>query len=211
VADQRREREPGADDGARAGSYARRVAAPWRVLAAVFLVAGLTTAWDASAGPFAPEFHLQSTGFEHGVGGAPAPVDLHALRGKVVVIDLMAVSCEACRNVTDNVLHPLWREFGQRPDFAMVSIDAWADPETGSGTTMENWASLVAWQSEHNATWPHALDTDHVWRKYDALALPRLVVAGPAGRILFDVLGEAHLPDVRQAVDAALRPLAGAP
>lgn len=160
--------------------------------------------WDAAyAEQSAPEFQLQTTGYLAGGGAAPASVRLSDYRGDVLVLDLMAVSCTSCRVVTQEVLLPLHDRYGDRDDFAILSVDTWADPATGTswGETTEE---VVALQQREGAPWPHALDTDRMYVKYAALQLPKVVVIDPEGRIVYEATGKPSLDDVDRAVTASL-------
>jgi hypothetical protein len=182
----------------------------WAVLVcALAVLAALDLASPQHARVAAP-FSLRTTGYEDGVQGEPRTVSLADYRGRVLVLDLMAVSCEACRVQVAQVLRPLWDVHGRDARFAMLSVDTWADPATwGSGLAdvavgIETESALVGHQRELGLAWPHALDTDGVWRSYDAVALPRLVVVAPDGHMALDAHGLSALPDVERAVAASL-------
>ncbi len=176
------------------------------VLAAVLVVtlAGVAVYRSGlQAVPEAPEFTLTSTGYENGTYGNATLFSLSDYRGQTVLIDFMAIACESCRHVERNVLEPLWQEKRNQTDFVLLSIDTWADPETGQdfvfgGETTER---LAAFQEQHDHDWRHAIDTDDVWQKYNAIALPKLAVIGPEGQIIDEWTGQPALEDVRAAVE----------
>ncbi|MEK6985950.1 MAG: cytochrome c biogenesis protein CcdA [Candidatus Thermoplasmatota archaeon] len=187
------------------GAYDNRVIGLWLVLALLLAWPAASSAWSAfhTVRP-APDFALVSTGLEDGVEGAPVAFSLHDYRGKTVVLDLMAVACLACRDVTRDILIPLAAEHRARDDFAILSVDTWADPETGSswgGETAENLREL---QRRENAPWRHALDTDQVWLKYSAITLPRVVVVDSTGQVVFDQVGVPDSGAVEAAVATSL-------
>lgn len=151
----------------------------------------------------APAFTLTSTGYENGTFGNATEFSLSDYRGQTVLIDFMAIACESCRHVERNVLEPMWRELRHEPDFVLLSIDTWADPDTGQdflfgGETTER---LAAFQQDHGHDWRHAIDTDDVWQKYNAIALPKLAVIGPEGQIIAEWTGQPAIEDVRAAVE----------
>ena len=136
------------------------------------------------------------------VGAGNATVDLSAMRGKVVVLDLMAVNCAACRTLTKGVLHPLWDENANRTDFALWSVDVWAGLPGQAG---ESAADLAQLQADEGSPWPHALDNGTVYGAYKPYALPELLVLDTDGRIVFQA-GAPDLPSlasVRAAVASA--------
>lgn len=149
----------------------------------------------------APDFTLTSTGYENGTEGEPVTFSLADYRNKTVLIDFMAVSCTSCRIVTEHVLRPLHAELGNRSDFVILSIDAWAKPDPAKVWPGETREELVGLQKEEGVPWRHALDTDDVVTKYQAQSLPKLVVVGPEGQIVKEWgIGSPSLGKVRAAV-----------
>lgn len=189
----------------------RARAAAWKTafaLSAFLLVGGLaiggSAAWRSlhEVRP-APAFTLTDTGLRDGVLGEPTEFSLSDYAGKTLVLDMMAVSCTACRVVADDILAPLQAEFGDRTDFAIVSIDTWADPNAVGGLR-ETGEELLRLQDEHGYSWRHALDTDDAYRKYTAIQLPKLIVVDGSGQIVFEGQGHPARSEVRDAVMASL-------
>ncbi len=160
---------------------------------------GLTTVAEA------PAFTLTSTGYENGTLGDPVTFSLSDYEGRTVLIDFMAIACTSCRLVEREVLEPIWDERRHDDAFALVSIDTWADPESGAASFGgETDARLVAFQQEHDHDWRHALDTDKVYRKYDAIALPKIAVIGPEGQLVEEWTGQPRLSEVEAAIERSL-------
>lgn len=182
----------------------------WLLL--VFLLAipaGTTLYHAARATTPAPSFQLTSTGYEDGHQGDPITFSLQDYRGKTLVLDLMAVSCTACRYVTEDVLKPIQARFGARPDFAILSVDAWTDPAVSGDPALgysggESAQALVELQRQTGVPWRHAPDTDHVWQKYSAIALPRIVVIDARGNVILDHQGAPTRAQVERAVEQGL-------
>jgi len=181
----------------RTGAYDMRSLAPWVTLLLVLLLVAAATALTPKARAAAPDFQVTSTGVEDGAWQGPVAFALSDYRGRTVVLDFMAVACTPCRAVTNETLKPIWAEFGGRPDFAMLSIDTWADPEVPGWQTRERLARL---QNETGVPWRHALDTDRAWSKHDAVALPKVVVVDRWGRIAYASEGEVDTDSVAAAV-----------
>ncbi len=120
--------------------------------------------------------------------GNATEFSLSDYRGKTVLLDFMAVTCDACRHVERNVLVPLWHEKQNESDFVLLSIDTWADPDSGQGFAFggETRERLIEFQMESGHDWRHALDTDDVWQKYSAVAIPKLAVVGPEGQLIIN-------------------------
>lgn len=190
----------------RTGAYDPRSLAPWLLLLLLVASAAVGSALAPKARAEAPEFRLTSTGVEGGGWTGPATFTLSQQRGRVVVLDLMAVRCTPCRAVTDEVLLPLWREVGSRQDVAFLSVDVWTDPRVAAFVPgIETEEALRRLQNETGVPWRHALDTDLVWQSYHAgEGLPKVVVVDRWGRIAAAWSGEVRLDEVRASVLAEL-------
>jgi cytochrome c biogenesis protein CcdA len=192
-------------------AYRNRSWGMWLLLAILLCVPAAASLYHAArADTPAPAFGLTSTGYENGKLGDPVAFSLADYRGRTVVLDLMAVACTACRYVTQDVLKPLQAEHGARADFAILSVDTWADPAvsgdpklgfTPGGETRE---ALIALQRQAQVPWRHALDTDQVWLKYSAVTLPRILVIDGQGRIVMDHQGAPARAEVERAVQESL-------
>lgn len=156
----------------------------------------------------APSFALSSTGYENATFSTPVNFTLEDYRGKTLVLDFMAVSCASCRIVTDEVLKPLQAEYGDRSDFAILSVDVWALDSLGqaAGETEEG---LVALQQRENTTWRHALDTEGLIQRYGAIGIPLLTIIDPTGGIVYQNNRLPQLDDVEPAVQASLSGTSG--
>lgn len=176
------------------------------VLVAVLVISGAAAVWAWNAyrttPESAPDFTLQSTGYENGTLGEPVTFNLTDYRGQVVLLDFMAVSCSSCRIVTDEIVKPLHAEYGG-DGLAVLSIDVWA------GNYGESRESLIGLQKEENTTWRHALDTDEVMRKYGAYALPQIGVVDKEGDLAYFAAGIPPKGEVEAAVTVALRDESG--
>ena len=173
----------------------------------LLLIAGASWFALRSRTEEAPQFRLQS------VGPGNETLDLTAARGKVVVLDLMAVNCAACKTLTIDVLKPIWAEYGAgqagnasggaAPDVLLWSIDVWAG---GLGESAEDLAAL---QATEGSGWPHALDDGTVFGHFQPDGLPKLAVIDPEGRITYYAgvgavdLDLPRLAAVQEAIEAA--------
>ncbi|HLF16231.1 MAG TPA: hypothetical protein VI796_02225, partial [Candidatus Thermoplasmatota archaeon] len=119
-------------EGGHTASYRNRTLGMWVVLLLSLGAFAGATGWQALHHPTeAPGFTLASTGYEGGAQGDPVRFSLADYRGRVLVLDLMAVACAPCRTVTEEVVKPLAEGHGGDPRFAILSVDTWADPATG--------------------------------------------------------------------------------
>lgn len=170
------------------------------ILVIALLIPAAITGWDAlQAEGRAPQITLTTTGYMEG-SNQTEPLTFtfpDDFEGQTVVLDFMAVNCASCRFVTPRVLAPLEEEYGNRSDFQILSIDGWA------GRAGETTETLIGWQKEEHAPWPHALDTDGAMQKYSVIGLPTLLVVNPAGDIVFTHNGVASKDHVEAAVLAS--------
>jgi cytochrome c-type biogenesis protein len=176
----------------------------WFVLLLVIALPAGYAVWQAQFGyERAPDFTLTSTGYENFSEGEPVTFSLSDYRGKTVLLDMMAVLCESCRVLTDVVLRPVYEEFGDDPNFVLLSIDTWADPDTGYALG-ENERDLIHLQKSEQLAWRHAMDSDDVWRKYSAVRLPKIVIVDGEGRIVYERGGIPDADAVKAVIAASL-------
>lgn len=176
----------------------------WLAVVAIGLIAGtgLLAFALAPRTEVAPDFSLTSTSWENGTTIAPVNFTLADYRGQVVVLDFMAVACTSCRIVTREVLEPLHAE--GLANVTILSIDTWADPRSGNWFGGETEETLMRLQQEDGLPWRHALDSDRVFEKYSASALPKLVIVDPDGGIAFATKIDGGMPTLTQVRAAAL-------
>jgi peroxiredoxin len=120
--------------------------------------------------------------------GQPAPTfalvtldgdafDLAAQRGRVVVLSFWATWCPPCREEIPH-LEKLWRELGG-DGLSMVAL-----------AREEDEATVRAFLETTTMSYPVACDTDRsVYALYAERFIPRTVVVGPDGTILFQSSG----------------------
>lgn len=172
------------------------VAAPLVTLLVIGgVLGGAYYAWNQAHRPAtAPVVHLTSTGFENGQDVPPVNITLADYHGRTVLLDFMGVSCTACRFVEKDVLRPVYAQYGNRTDFAILSIDAWA------GFAGEGKDELVQFQRNQHLPWRYALDTDQALTKFGGFGIPKLVLIDPDGKIVMDTDGEATFAKVDTAI-----------
>ena len=146
-------------------------------------LAGCTGTAPREVGPLvgniAPVFEVQ-------------PVDnvsawnLTAHRGQVVLLDLMGVNCEPCRQAMPHLL-AVAGAHANDTRFAMVSVDmASVYPGLGASNVQE----IHNFRREFNATWPFAPDPGTVGQGFEPIALPTMVIIDGEGIIRFKAGGK---------------------
>ncbi|NHJ14637.1 MAG: TlpA family protein disulfide reductase [Candidatus Thorarchaeota archaeon] len=95
---------------------------------------------------------------------------LHSLRGKFLVIDLMATWCTSCESQNSDFL-TLRENLGDSIEIISLSVDV-------SETT----SMLADYAEDRNLPWPHGLDTNSVFANYfNVRYVPSTVVIDNSG------------------------------
>ena len=124
-------------------------------------------------------------------------------RGKVVLLDVMGVSCSACRQQMPELL-ALHDAFRDDPAFEMVSLELGA---TFPGWGAESDAEMRAFSEEWGMPWEIAAATDasRLARDYRIVILPTLVVIDPEGRVHAQARGDRYSLEELKALVAGAR------
>lgn len=162
---------------------ARKAFGLFMILMAILCMA---TAVPTSAAPKAPNFELTDTDGNNWT--------LRQFEDKkVVLIDLMAITCESCKIVEKNLqnIYPKYKD-----DVFFISIDVWSQIDTVE--------DLRAYKSDHDVPWPMALDTDEVLTKYAADSIAKVVIVDLRNRAVFENTGVTDESTLRTELDKAL-------
>jgi cytochrome c-type biogenesis protein len=181
-----------------------RAAAVLIVLA--LAIGGGYVAWQGlkESGEQAPDFTIATTGYEDSNFTPPWNFTLSDHAGKVILLDMMAVHCPGCDILAQEVLTPLYAEYGNRTDFVLLSVDVWASPAANQGIGGETNADIIDFQQRYNFQWPHAQDTDGVFSKYSTVPIPMLVLINKEGNIVMEKRGQPALEFVTDRIELAL-------
>lgn len=122
--------------------------------------------------------------------------NLTTMKGKVVIVDLMATWCVPCIAQMKhlNVVRDAYRE----EDVMILSID------TDRSETME---MLEAWMERNDARWPYAFDTDRVSQKLELRILPKIVIISPESQIVFETQGESYPAAMARVINRYAEPI----
>jgi peroxiredoxin len=144
-----------------------------------------TAAFRPIVGAAAPDFTLKDP--------AGSEVNLHALLGKVVVVDFWASWCGPCRESMPE-LQSIHQQM-EKDGVAVLGLNGGETAET-----------VAAFAKETGYTFPLLLGTEpEVAAKYFVEAYPTTIVIGRDGRIAYQSSGFAGPGRVRAAVEAALK------
>lgn len=121
--------------------------------------------------------------------------NLTTMKGKVVIVDLMATWCVPCIAQMDHL--NTVRDAYSEEDVMILSID------TDRSDSME---MLDAWMERNNARWPYAFDSDGVAQKLGLRILPKIVIINPESEIVFETQGEAYPAAMARVINRYAEP-----
>lgn len=137
------------------------------LIVVILIVAGISLVVGeifASGAQQAPDFTLKDTDGK--------TVSLLSLRGKIVLLDLMATWCPICKKETE-VLKAVHAKY---PNINIVSISI--DKTEGND-------QLIKYKNDYGADWTFASDTDNLIEKYQVSEIPKLVLIDEKGYITY--------------------------
>ena len=137
-----------------------------------------------AVGDISPDWTLQTSGGE--------TVTLSSLRGRVVVLDFWNTWCFICRNL--------------QPQMKQLAADFADQPVTVLGLNVFETGDATAYWQARSPGYEFLVDADSVAELYDVPWQPAVVVIGPEGRVLLNMLGGDgdRGERVRAAVEAGL-------
>jgi cytochrome c-type biogenesis protein len=147
------------------------------ILAVIFLSSSEITT--------APEFTLTDIDGE--------TFNLSDFRGKIVVLDLMAIDCSSCKIVERNLMD-INAEYGD--EIEIISIDVWPEIDTAQ--------DLRDHRDDNNINWRIALDTDEIITKYAATEIAKVVIINSDGYVVFEKVGISETNEMKDAIDKAI-------
>jgi cytochrome c-type biogenesis protein len=117
-------------------------------------------------------------------------------RGEVLVLDFMSLTCEPCKELANDTIHPLDRK--GIDDVNILAIDV--DP------ILDNAASLRDYATSHGYGWRFALDkrSGDAKQAFAVVKIPKLVVIDREGYVIYETTSLISLDTLRDQVDAAL-------
>jgi len=113
---------------------------------------------------------------------------------KVVLIDLMAIACESCKIVTQNIkaIYPQYKA-----QVFVISVDVW--------NTIDSVSDLKKFKDDEGIPWPMALDSDSMLTKYSASNIAKVVIVDGYGNQVFSNTGVTDTNTMRSNLDDAIK------
>lgn len=160
------------------------------VIVAAALVALLALgalAGPASAASKAPNFSLVDVDGE--------AFNLTDYRGKVVLIDFMALTCDPCKVLAHDMKTLQDKHI---KDLTILSVDI--------QPSFDRVSDLRAYASSNNYTWRFAMDTDdgQAFRAYSVSEIPKVIIVDREGYVTYEDKGAVGYDALKENVDAAL-------
>ncbi|MEE9151075.1 MAG: cytochrome c biogenesis protein CcdA [Thermoplasmata archaeon] len=115
-------------------------------------------------------------------------------RGKVVVLDLMALDCSSCKIVERN-LEDIWAEYGD--EIEIISISVWPDRDSVE--------DLRNHRDKENITWRIARDTDDLISKYGATEIAKVMIINGDGYVVFEKVGVSETDEMSEVIGKAIK------
>ena len=143
--------------------------------AAITFVAGQTDATTLTrTGDKAPVFTCKTLDGKS--------VDISTLKGKIVMINFFATWCGPCNLELPVVQKNIWSKYKDNADFALLIIGREHSEK-----------EVRAFAEKKNFTMPFAPDPDReIFKLYATQNIPRNVIIGKDGRILYQSMGYAE-------------------
>lgn len=114
-------------------------------------------------------------------------------QGKVVVLDIMTLSCSACKLEMKH-LRAIFSRYSQ-DELSIVTISI--DSKDSAG-------EIDSYRSQYGDNWTFARDTDGVANKYKVSYIPTIVIIDKEGVIRYWGAGEISAPKLSQEIDKLL-------
>ncbi len=118
--------------------------------------------------------------------------NLMDFRGKIVLLDMMSIPCEACKLVEKDLkeIYPDYKD-----DVVFISIDVLADDTD---------AMLRVYRVDHDIEWVIARDTDEMILKYSSEAIPKVVIIDADGYATYENTGLTNTRTLKRELDRAI-------
>jgi cytochrome c-type biogenesis protein len=117
---------------------------------------------------------------------------LNDYRGKVVLLDMMSIDCESCK-IVEKDLKDIYPEY--EDDVVFISIDILADDTD---------EMLRDYRDDHDIEWIIARDTDEVILKYNAQAIPKVIIINKDGYATYENNGLTDKNTLKNELDSAI-------
>jgi cytochrome c-type biogenesis protein len=120
-------------------------------------------------------------------------LNLTDYRGKVLLIDFMALWCTSCKQV-EKMLHDIVDDFDEE-EFAVLSIDI--DPTESESDIRSHW-------EEEGHEWNVAKDTDDLKLKYHVIDIAKVMIVDKKGYIVYEHVGAPSESELKSEIEDAI-------
>ena len=122
-----------------------------------------------------------------------APLSMHALRGKVALIEFWTFGCRNCRHVEPHI-----RQWHARHRDAGLVVIGVHTPEMAYERSLDR---LRGYVGKHGIDYPVVVDNDAaIWHAYRNWAWPTIYLVGKQGHIRYTHIGEGAYPETERTI-----------
>jgi thiol-disulfide isomerase/thioredoxin len=118
-------------------------------------------------------------------------LELDSLRGRLVIVDLMATWCSPCTTQSE-YLQEIYNDYGNAIWILSLTVDL---SETGE--------MMADFKEQHGAEWDHGIDSDNVFSNYfNVESIPTLVIIDSEGYFRWKHVGVWPVDNLRSTISS---------
>jgi len=126
------------------------------------------------------------------------PLNWSQLKNKVVLVEFWTFECYNCKNV-----EPYVKKWYEKYSDKGLEIIAVHTPEFDHERNLDN---VKEYLSEHNITYPVAIDNDYkIWKSYSNRYWPAMYIVDKKGTVRYRFIGEGNYTQIENTLQKLLK------